>query len=361
MPSTPLYLVYGMSQSFFTRKLEGVLAYKGIPYRLRRFAGAGSEARSAGWPGGIPVVRTPEGEWTWDTTDLIHHLELRFGDPALLPPDPVQRFLDAALEDFVDEWLYRPAVGSRWHFEENARVGGFELARDATHEAPLSCDQAFELVRAHVSASCAPFGVTAENVAAWIDEVLRPWQRAVGAHLAMRPYLFGERPSLADFAILGSCAAHFANDPLCRRWLDADAPALVTHTHRLLEPESQSFGPWAAAGDVPDTLIVLLAQLGRHYLPWISRAAQEGTASLVFESGVRAEVAATPFVVNARRVLLARYASLRSEALDRVLERAGILAYYADFVREAGAIPDPRLVPQPRLNRPFAPPWEAEQ
>ena len=65
--------------------------------------------------------------------------------------------------------------------------------------------------------------------------------------------------------------------------------------------------------------------------------------------------------MNARRVLLARYASARSETLDRVLERAGILRYYADFVREAGAIPDPRLLPQPRLNRPFAPPWEAEQ
>jgi hypothetical protein len=99
----------------------------------------------------------------------------------------VQRFLDAALEDFADEWLYRPAVGSRWHFEENARVGGFELARDATHEAPVGCDQAFALVRAHVSASCAPFGVTAANVQAWIDEVLRPWQRAAGAHLAAWP------------------------------------------------------------------------------------------------------------------------------------------------------------------------------
>src|SRR5262249_8640927 len=134
----PSYRVYGMSQSFFTRKLEGALAYKGIPYRLRRFAGACPPARAAGWPGGIPVVETSDGEWTWDTTELLHHLEHRFPEPALLPPDLVARFLDAALEDFADEWLYRPAVGSRWWFEENARVGGFELARDATHEAPVS-------------------------------------------------------------------------------------------------------------------------------------------------------------------------------------------------------------------------------
>jgi glutathione S-transferase len=357
---TASYRVYGMSQSFFTQKLLGALAYKRVPHRLVRFAGACPEARGAGWPGGIPVVRTPAGEWAWDTTELLHHLEGRFPEPALLPPDPVQRFLDAALEDFADEWLYRPAVGSRWHFEENARVGGFELARDATHEAPVGCDRAFALVRAHVSASCAPFGVTAANVQAWIDEVLRPWQRAAGAHLAARPYFFGERPSLADFAAFGGCAAHFANDPLCRRWLDADAPALVQHVQRLREPEEQRFGAWAAPGDVPDSLVALLAQLGRHYLPWVSAAAAHGSAPLALGAGPAVELAATPFLVNARRVLLARYAALRCPALDAVLERAGALRFYADFASDAGTVPDPRNVPQPRLNRPFAPPWQAE-
>ena len=75
------YRVFGMSQSFFTRKLEGALAYKRIPYRLVRFAGARADAHAAGWPGGVPVVQTPEGEWAWDTTDLLHHLELRYPEP----------------------------------------------------------------------------------------------------------------------------------------------------------------------------------------------------------------------------------------------------------------------------------------
>jgi glutathione S-transferase len=350
-----------MSQSFFTRKLEGYLAYKGIPHRLRRCAGGVPEARAAGWPGGVPVVRTPEGAWCWDTTDVIHHLEARFPEPSVLPPDPVQRFLCYALEDAFDEWLYRAAVGSRWHFEENGRVGGFELARDVTHEAPVSADQAAQLVRAHVSATCEPFGVTPANVQAWMDEVLRPWQRALQAHLAGNPYLFGGRPSLADFALFGGCAAHFANDPLCRRWLDEDAPALVKHTQRLLEPEDQAFGRWAVADDVPDTLVALLAELGRSYLPWVSRAVAHGRAELVLAGGSRIEVAATPFLANARGVLLARYGALRSDALDAVLERAGVLSYYAGFLAEAGAIPDPKEPPRPVRNRPFPPPWEAER
>jgi glutathione S-transferase len=355
------YRVYGMSQSFFTRKLEGVLAYKRIPYRLRRCAGALPDARAAGWPGGVPALRTPEGEWCWDTTDVIHHLEARFPAPAVLPPDPVQRFLCYALEDAFDEWLYRAAVGSRWLFEENHRVGGFELARDVAHEAPVSADQAYQLVRTHVSATTGPFGVTPANVQAWMDEVLRPWQRALGRHLATRPYLFGERPSLADFALFGGCAAHFANDPLCRRWLDEDAPALVRHTQRLTEPEEQVFGSWAAPDDLPETLLDLLRELSRHYLPWVSRAVAAGRAELALPGAPAVEIAATPFLANARAVLLARYAALRSGALDAALERAGVLRFYADDVGRAGAIPDPTAPPRPTRNRPFPPPWEAER
>jgi hypothetical protein len=42
----------------------------------------------------------------------------------------------------------------------------------------------------------------------------------------------------------------------------------VKHTSRLLEPDEQRFGDWAETSDVPDTLVAVLAELGRFYLPW---------------------------------------------------------------------------------------------
>jgi len=70
-----------------------------------RSHGGGLSGRRAG------LVQTPAGEFMWDSTAMIHHLELRFPEPSVLPADPVQRFLCYVLEDAADEWLYRPAVG----------------------------------------------------------------------------------------------------------------------------------------------------------------------------------------------------------------------------------------------------------
>ena len=349
------YRLHGMMQSYFTRKMTGYLDYKGIPYVLLRFYGFSPEAEAAGFPGGVPAMQTPDGEFMWDSTAMIHHLELRFGERAVLPADPVQRFLGYVIEDAVDEWFYRTAVGSRWSFEENHAVGGWELARDFTVKTQIPCEQAYAATAAHVRSTLGPLGVTAENVQLWVDDVLRPWMRLLGAHLTDRRYLFGARPSLADFGLFGGNAAHFVNDPLCRRWTDEDAPALVRHTHCLLEPYAETFGDWDDPTDVPETMIALLRELARAYLPWVSRACRDGAADVIFASGARVRVAATDFLREARGVLLARYAAARDARLDAVLGRAGILPYFAEFTQHAGTIPDYRDPPRPALNRPFAP------
>jgi beta-phosphoglucomutase-like phosphatase (HAD superfamily) len=105
-------------------------------------------------------------------------------------------------------------------------------------------------------------------------------------------------------------------------------------------------------------LTAVLAELGRRYLPWVSRACADGVADVVFENGARVAVHATDFLRDARATLLARYVESRSARLDDVLERAGILPFFADHVAFAGSIPDVREPPRPALNRPFPPAGE---
>lgn len=349
------YRVHGLTQSFFTRKMTGYFEYKAIPYVLRRFYGVSPEAEAAGFPGGVPMVETPDGELMWDSTSMIHHLERRFPDPAVLPPDPVHRFLAYVIEDAADEWLYRAAVCSRWHFAENHAVGGWELAREFTVRTMIPCDQAYAATAAHMHSTLPALGVTPENARLWIDDVLRPWMRVLGAHLDGHAFLFGARPSLADFGLFGGNAAHFVNDPLCRRWTDEDAPAVVRHTNRLLEPGDEPFGDWEDPADIPPTLLAVLGELGRMYLPWVSRACADGAADVGFSDGTRTRVRATDFLRDARAVLLARYLALRDTRLDAVLERAGVRRYFAGFTQHASAVPDDRDPPRPTLNRPYPP------
>jgi glutathione S-transferase len=347
------FVLFGLEQSYFTRKMSGYLDYKRIPWRLKRFGGGNAEVRAAGWTGGIPAMKTPEGEIMWDTTSMILHLECRFPERSVLPPDPVQRFLCFLLEDFSDEWLYRPAVGSRWLYEENTRHGSWDLARDMSVEFPLTGEQTRQMVQGAMQGSIGKLGATAENIDSWIEEVLKPWQHALSAHLESHPYLFGARPSLADFGVFGGNAAHFINDPLCRRWSDEVGPAVVEHTHRLMEPDDQTFGDWLAPAEVPDTLVTLLVEAGRLYLPWVAVATVAGAAKVAFASGAPGTITTTEFLTHARGTLLARYRELRCKALDAVLERASVLRWFADYAAQAGPIPDVSNPPRPALNQPY--------
>lgn len=345
--------LYGLQPSYFTRKMTGYLDYKRIPWRLKRFGGGSPEVRAAGWTGGIPAARTAQGEIMWDTTAMILHLEGRWPERSVIPPDPVRRFLCFLLEDFSDEWLYRPAVGTRWLVEENTRHGSWDIARDLSVEFPVSADQARQMVQGLMQGSIHKLGATAANIDAWVGEVLTPWQRAFSAHLEAQPCLFGARPSLADFAFFGGNAAHFVNDPACRRLSDEVGPAIVAHTHRLLEPDDAEFGAWHAPAELPETLVALLAEAGRHYLPWVARATVDGAAQVPFPGAAATRIESTGFLDDARGVLLARYVKARCPELDAVLDQAGILRWFVDYVDRASEIPDPAAVPRPALNQPY--------
>ena len=129
---------------------------------------------------------------------------------------------------------------------------------------------------------------------------------------------------------------------------------MVSHTSRLLLPHLQQFGDWSDPDALPESFIAVVAEAGRHYLPWVSQATVDGAASVEFADGVVEEIATTNFLTEARGILLARYVAARSGKLDAILDRAGVLKYFADYTDQATAIPDQSNPPQPADNRPYA-------
>jgi glutathione S-transferase len=351
--SSDTFIVHGLTVSYFTRKVTGYLDDKGLRWRLQPSIGINLEARAAGWNGGIPVVRTPGGELIWDSTAIILHLEHLHPVPAVVPADPSLAFLAYLLDDFSDEWLYRHAVGTRWLYAENAASGSWDIAREGCLEFPGDITATRTAVTAAMTACLPRLGTTPGNIGAWVAESLMPWQRALAAHVHAHGYLLGSRPSLADFALFGGNIAHFINDPLCCRWIEEAAPAVIPYTHALLRGHGGEAGEWFDAGDLPESLVALLAETGRHYLPWVARATREASAIVPFAQGDDADIATTNFLTSARGILLARYLAARSPALDAVLARAGILRYFADYLDQASAVPDPSAPPRPADNQPF--------
>ena len=67
------YRVYGLTQSYFTRKLTAYLDYKEIPWVLRRFGGMNPTVTAAGWSGGIPAVQAPARPSRWLTVASFTH------------------------------------------------------------------------------------------------------------------------------------------------------------------------------------------------------------------------------------------------------------------------------------------------
>lgn len=109
--NSPL-VAYGTTASYYTGKLEAYLRAKGIAYRLEPFSPSNMR-RCADYTGvlQIPQVECPDGSWLVDTTLILEHFERVRPEPAVSPRAPAVAFVSRLIEDYADEWLWRPAPG----------------------------------------------------------------------------------------------------------------------------------------------------------------------------------------------------------------------------------------------------------
>lgn len=373
--SSTHYNVYGVERSYFTRKMTCTLNAMGLQYQLKKGRAHYMDAAKAGYPGGIPFVKTMNNEYAWDTTRVAEHLEYIHGNDknfsSLLPTDSVSLFLNYLIEDMSDEWLYRCATGTRWYFPENTTFASHDLALDSSvgiyaNGMGIPTWRMATNIADRVRTSCPPGGFNETTRDSFVSEVLWPWMELLSTHFKTYPFLFGNRPSLADVAIFGGAAAHFAQDPLCRRWCDEKGPYLVAHTHRLLENGAEfnernlqerqwKSYDWDPTTNMSNSMMAILTDAGRLYLPWVSKACVDGEAVLEFKSGIKVNIKPTPFLMESRQIMLARYEKLKSPKLNLILKKAGILKYFEGFKIEK-QLEDISIVPQPYHNRGFPTP-----
>ncbi len=268
-------IVFGSKISYFTGKFETYLRYKEIPYTFRAL-----DLRHYVWvvprrlgATQLPSVRLDDGRWMSDTTPMIAWLEARNPQPRVIPEEPLQRFVSLLLEDYADEWLWRPAMHYRWSFAADRHLAGTQLAQELIAlPAPLS------LRRALVTRRQRRMFVRGDGIDRHTRDHAEGSVHTLLKHLEpifqQRPFLFGERPTIADVGLMGPAWRHFVHDPTPARLMQDTAPATYEWAARMWNARARELGAAGLLEGIPVDLLPLLKEVGQTHLEMLAANAR---------------------------------------------------------------------------------------
>lgn len=226
------YKVYKSDISYFSGKLEAYLRYKEIehqPIDVNR----GLMDRIADFTGvkKMPAVETADGLWLFDTTPMIQWFESHYPQTPVIPNSPVLGFIALLLEDYADEWLWRPAMWWRWMPRASRWALGWRIASEFMPRI-MARPFGWYFGRRQREEWLWGDGMTRQNSDQVRDMLLREFE-FLEALLQRQPYLFGSHPSIADFGYFASMFRHFGNDVESAEVMRRQAPNTYEWLARL--------------------------------------------------------------------------------------------------------------------------------
>jgi len=265
--------VWGIKVSYFTGKLETYLRYKGLPYEMEHpFA---DQARIKKLAGALqlPLIERDDGRWMSDSTPMIQHLETEHPDRPVFPDDPVVRFIALLIEDYADEWLWRPAMHFRWSYEHDRELLSRIIADDITTHLRLP-----RFVRRFIVKTRQRRGyvvndgvtdATWDHVEAGYFNAMRNMQTM----LKDRPFLLGRSPSIADIGLMGPMLRHFGQDPTPAAIMRNDWPAVAEWVARTWNA-GQTVSTSSLLSSVPDDAHPMLREIAETHLVQLAETAR---------------------------------------------------------------------------------------
>ncbi len=270
-------ILWGSELSPYTLKIQALLEYAKVPYRLLPANGKRIEnleiqarlevAKFTGKVTRFPVMSdldeyplvpylTEDGRhFQFDSTAIAHwldsqreghtgaHTDKREGE-TFFPKSPVLRFLATLIDDAMDEFGLYMVHHMRWVTSATTNNAGARLAREFKHILPVGARWlvAKQFSERQVSRLPYLFSVAPEGHRWEINERLQPpfidywpethnlldnaWKMYLGAMerlLAQQPYVFGDRFTVADASIYGQLSMNL-KDPRAANLLEDIAP-----------------------------------------------------------------------------------------------------------------------------------------
>jgi glutathione S-transferase len=329
------YRLHGANPSPYSQKMRAIMRYRRLPFVWDNDGTAREVAIAAQLPPVIPVLRFPDGRLMNDSTPLAYELErLHPQARSILPDDPGLAFLSDLIEDFADEWVTKIMFHYRWFYADDRKFAQLWISGDRMiGAAPEKRQAAMTAFNDRQIGRMAIVGCTEANRPIIEASYFRLLD-ILAPHVAQMPFLFGSRPSLADFGLFGQLII-LATDPTPEAEMRRRAPDVFLWLMRL-DDASGVDGAWIEPDALPSAVVELLRLAADVYLPFLKanteafeHGDQEVAVSLL---GQRYTQAPFRYQVKCYDGLRKKFAALGESARSRiapVLQVTGCLPYLA--------------------------------
>lgn len=226
--------IYGCKISYYTGKLETYLRYRDLSYTSLGTVGHEKTLIEGAGVVQMPVVQLGDGRWLTDSTPIIRWFESEQPVESIYPKDPGLNYLALLIEDYADEWLWRPAMHYRWSYQADRRYAAHAIYEDIVKgQRPLPGWLARRLITKRQLGGFVKGDGVSETTWDHVEATYLKSLDLLQAIFETRPFILGNTPTIADFGMMGPMLRHFSQDPTPAEIMRNRAPAVYEWVARM--------------------------------------------------------------------------------------------------------------------------------
>ena len=276
-PLNEKLILYATDLSSYSAKVRSYLLKKNIAFEERIPSSKTYKNLIIPRTGGkfIPVIQKPNNTLIQDSSTIIESLEKSHPQHSIYPTTPKQKLAALLLEVYADEWLQIPAMHFRWNYpksnhefliQEYGKILKPNWPKLVQHGAAKKDIKKYEK-------KLEALGINTQTIPK-IEKSFMQLLLLLNNYFKKNKYLFGSRPSIADFSLFGPMFAFFFRDPFAGKIMKLKAPYVNIWINRMSSKRS-SIGGFFSEDNIPKTVNKILHNMSLEQIPVVMETARQ--------------------------------------------------------------------------------------